>query len=56
MELEHKLELEKLQAQQSNELMNGLVGQVMGLIMQSPELKSEMAKKITEGLNNPIEE
>ncbi len=55
MELENKLELGKLQAQQSNDLMNGLIGQVMGLIMQSPELKSEMTKKFTEGLNKPID-
>lgn len=52
IELEHKLEIEKIHAQNDDVFASGLTNQLFEMVMQMPEVKEKFAQGVREGLNN----
>ena len=52
MELEHKLELEKIHAQNDDAFASGLTNQLLEMAMQSPEFKKQFNQGIADGLKH----
>ncbi|MBQ7204144.1 MAG: hypothetical protein IJS03_09080 [Eubacterium sp.] len=51
IELEHKLELEKIHAQNDDAFASGLTNQLFEMVMQMPEVKQKITQGVKEGLN-----
>ena len=52
IELEHKLEIEKIHAQNDDVFASGLTNQLFEMVMQNPDVQEQFAKGIKQGLNN----
>lgn len=50
MEKQYELRMKEIESKMSSEITAGLTQQLMGMIIEMPELKQLMAKKLIEGL------